>query len=72
MHIFDVRHLVSQRVWDRGNKVTGRIVQYRVGNFKLSGYVLASQADRYMYNPWLAADGTFYCDCQGFETAETI
>jgi len=49
----------------------GRVANFRVGTFKITGLVLSSSKD-YLYNPWVAKDGTFYCDCLGFEGAETV
>lgn len=71
MDLYGVRHLVSTKVWKRSAKIMGRVANFRVGTFKLTGLVLSSSKD-YLYNPWVAKDGTFYCDCEGFESAETI
>ena len=50
----------------------GRVIYYTPGSSRLSGLVRSSAIDEYFYNPWIATDGTFYCDCQGYESAETI
>jgi len=71
MILYRIRHLISKGVWKRSAKIMGRVAQYNPGDFRLSGLVLSSDRD-YFYNPWIAVDGTFYCDCQGFEGAETI
>ena len=71
MSIFDLRQFASRRVWERSVKIMGRVSDYRYGNFKLAGLVLDS-GRVYHYNPWIAKDGTFYCDCQGFEGAGTL
>jgi len=44
----------------------GRVIDVRVGHFRISGLVLNSDGT-YYYNPTLAADGTMFCDCQGFK-----
>ena len=71
MELLEIRHKVSKNVWQRSFQIMKRVIQYNPGSFRLSGLVMSSEGD-YFYNPWLAADGTFYCDCQGYEIAETI
>lgn len=69
--LYRIRHRVSKSVWDRSAKIMGRVVYYRFGRFRLSGMVQSSEGD-FFYSPTVAKDGTFYCDCLGFEGAETI
>lgn len=69
--LYQIRHRVSKSVWDRSAKIMGRVVYYRFGKFRLSGMVQNTEGD-FFYSPTVAKDGTFYCDCIGFEGAETI
>jgi len=71
MELLEIRHLVSKRVWQKSYKKMGTVIQYNPGRFRISGLVMSSQRD-YFYNPWMTKDGEFYCDCQGYESAETI
>ena len=69
--LYRIRHRVSRSVWERSAKIMGRVVYYRFGKFRLSGMVQNTEGD-FFYSPTVAKDGTFYCDCIGFEGAETI
>lgn len=71
MSLLQVRSHVSKHVWERSRKIVSRVIDFRVGNFKLSGLVMSGERNFY-YNPFICADGSFYCDCQGFEATETI
>jgi hypothetical protein len=71
MSIFELRRFASRGVWERSVKIMGRVTYFRPGIFKLTGMVLSSEQS-YFYNPWIAKDGTFFCDCQGHENSNTI
>jgi hypothetical protein len=71
MNLYELRHKVSKYVWKRSIKLMGRVVNVRVGRFRLSGYVMASDKT-FLYTPYVTADGKFYCNCRGFESSETI
>jgi len=71
MILYSIRRHVSKHVWDRSGKIMGRVYDYRISKRRLSGLIMNSERDAF-YSPWISYDGTFYCDCQGYEGSDNI
>jgi len=71
MILYTLRRYCSKKVFDRSVRIQSRVMDVRIGTFRMSGLILSSKQD-FMYNPWISKDGYFYCDCQGYETSETL
>ena len=50
MLLYNIRHLVSRKVWKRSGVIMGRVANYRPGDFRLSGLVLSSDFENF-YSP---------------------
>ena len=71
MSLLQVRALVSKHVWNRSRELIKRVVDFRPGRFRMSGLVMSSDK-QFMYSPYVTADGSYYCDCKGYEATDAI